>query len=352
MSSLQLTTMRRMLGVLTLLGIAYMTEEWHHTLSVWAYGRSSPERWYPYVCAAVAFVSAVPFLFGVMWRFFAGVCCVSLAAMYTIAPTTYHNNLYLLATFLFLFSVFGKSSALATLVRVQLAVVYVGSAIVKATHPLWGATGDAIRWLAFVRVPTLNRGVVNVLLQHLVTHRPVAMLFDAMTIVAELAVPLLLFSPRLRRTGLVVGVALHIFLQAWLFPQLFTFLMLWGYYLFVPCEDRAWAVRGSPSLASVYKRLDWLERTTWTPDTTLSVTSPDGKTWKGVLACSWLTVLSPALLITFAILSLLAPTCRNPLGLPRDVLEEMFLFAWALPWTAVFMVTSRPDTTVITHSTT
>jgi hypothetical protein len=350
MSSLQLTTMRRMLGVLTLLGIAYMTDEWHHTLNVWAYGRPSPERWYPYVYCAAAFVSAMLFTLGVMWRLFAGVCCLSLAAMYAIAPTTYHNNLYLLATFLFLFSVFGKSSVLATLVRTQLAVVYVGSAIVKATHPLWGATGDAIRWLAFVRVPTLNRGFVNVLLQQVVVHRPVAMLFDAMTIVTELAVPLLLFSPRLRRTGLVVGVALHVFLQAWLFPQLFTFLMLWGYYLFVASEDRAWVVCGSPSLAHVYKRLDWFERTTWTSDVAFSITSPDGNTWKGVLAFLWLTVLSPATLILFATLSLLAPTYRNPMGLSRDVLEEVLLFAWALPWTAMFMVTSRPDTAVITPS--
>jgi hypothetical protein len=203
---------------------------------------------------------------------------------------------------------------------------------------MWRGTGGVIRWLAEVRVPEINQGLVNPLLRPMLTHKGVASALDVGVMVAEVIIPLMLFSRRLRRVGLAFGVTLHGFMQAWLFPQLFTFLMLWGYYAFVPSGDHAWRVTYAPAsafdatLARVYPRLDWMGRTVWAPGASLTLCDPQGNMREGVAALRWLTVLTPVTLLTFAVLSLAAPGMRQVFTVPRDALENVALFAWATLW--------------------
>lgn len=346
------------LGLLAVLGVQYMGDEWSATIAVWAHGRSPfALAVAPRLLVALAGVGALLFALGVGWRAAAVVFCASLAALYALAPVAYHNNLYLLWLFVLLTLVAGApryspralvlgdeppahTALFPRLVRWQVAIVYVGSVLVKATHPFWQGTGGVIRWLTLERVPVLNRGLLNPLLQPVFAHPAASAALDAGVMGAELIVPLMLFAPRLRRAGFAAGVALHAFMQEWLYPQLFTFLMLWGYYAFAPASDRAWRVSYDPGvpfdagLARLYPRLDWLGRTRWepAPGGALALTSPEGERRAGVAALRGLMVLTPATLVAFATLALAAPGTRQVLTLPRDAVENLVVLAWASLW--------------------
>lgn len=334
-----------------------MSHEWSDSLAVWSYGRANTlATAAPYACIAIAGACAVAFTLGLRWRLAGAVLCASMAAAYALAPVTYHNNLYLLWLLVLLTLIaapiayaprallhqeatFANHTALfPRLVQWQVAIVYVGSVLVKATHPMWRGTGGVIRWLAEVRLPEINQGLVNPLLRPVLTLRGVAPALDLGVMVAEVVIPLMLFSVRFRRVGLACGVMLHGFMQAWLSPQLFTFLMLWGYYAFVPAGDRAWRVTYVPSsafdaaLARVYPRLDWMGRTAWAPGATLTLADPQGTTHEGVAALRWLTVLTPVTVLSFATMALAAPGMRQAFIVPREALENVALFAWASLW--------------------
>lgn len=350
-------SMHLSLGCLAALGLQHMGYEWSDSLAVWSYGRESSLRVLaPYVCLALAGASAIAFALGPRWRLAGVTLCAALAAAYALAPVTYHNNLYLL-WLLVLLTVIASPAAYAPrallragatftdhtalfprLVQWQVAIVYVGSVFVKATHPMWHGTGGVIRWLAEVRVPEINQGLVNPILRPVLMHEGISSALDVGVMGVEVLVPLMLFSPRLRRVGIACGVMLHGFMQAWLYPQLFTFLMLWGYYAFVPSGDRAWRVTYAPAsafdaaLARAYAKLDWMGRTTWTPGASLTLTDARGTVREGVAALRWLMVLTPVTLLAFAALSLAAPGMRQVFTVPRDAIENVVLFTWASLW--------------------
>jgi hypothetical protein len=350
-------SMHLSLGCLAVLGLQHMGQEWSDSLAVWSYGRdASLGALAPYACIALSGVSAIAFALGLRWRLAGATLCASMAAAYVLAPVTYHNNLYLLWLLVLLTvttapvayvprALLREATTLPDhialfprLVQWQVAIVYVGSVFVKATHPMWHGTGGVIRWLAGVRVPEINQGLVNPILRPVLMHRGIASALDVAVMVAEMIIPLMLFSTRLRRTGFACGVVLHGFMQAWLYPQLFTFLMLWGYYAFVPSGDRAWRVTYVPAsafdaaLARVYPKLDWMGRTTWAPGPSLTLTDAQGTVRGGVTALRWLMVLTPVTLLAFATLSLAAPGTRQMFTVPRDAIENVVLLAWASLW--------------------
>ncbi len=344
------------LGALAVMGFQYMSWEWSETLAVWSLGReATPLALAPRACIVIAGLASVAFALGRRWRLAGAVVCASMAAAYAVAPVTYHNNLYVLWLLVLLTVIAAPaeydpaglvrgdepppSTALyPKLVQWQVAIVYVGSVLVKATHPMWSGTGAVIRWLATVRVPETGHGVVGPLVRPLLAHPTVSVALDVAVMGAEVIVPLMLFAPRLRRAGIAAGVMLHGFMQMWLSPQLFTFLMLWGYYAFVPAGDRAYRVTYAPAspfdawLARWYPRLDWLARTEWTPGDALTLTDRDGAVRTGVAALRWLSVLTPATLLAFAALSLMAPGTRQVLTVPREAVENVALLAWASLW--------------------
>lgn len=345
------------LGCIAVLGLQGLSHEWSDSLAVWSYGRALSLRTLtPHVCIALAGLASIAFTLGWRWRLAAVTVCTSMALAYAVAPVTYHNNLYVLWLMVLLTLVASPRayhpSALFTdgpepashdalfpmLVRWQVAIVYVGSVLVKLTHPMWQGTGSLVRWLATVRVPELSDGLVNPIVRPLLSHPTIASVADIVTEGAEVIVPLMLFAPRLRRVGIACGIALHGFMQAWLSPQLFGFLMLWGYYAFVPAGDRSWAVTWAPTsafdarLVSLYRRIDWMGRTTWREGDALTLTDADGARYEGVAALRMLSVLTPVTLLSFATMSLAAPGMRQVFTLAREPIENVALFAWASLW--------------------
>ncbi len=239
MSERQHDALRRSLGALSLLGVEHMRGEWSASLAVWSYGRE-PSWPPPSPTPSSRSRAGAPLAFtlGWRWRLAGGVFCASLAGLYGLAPVTYHNNLYLLWLLVLLAVLTGgrwKGDGLfAAAVRWQVAFVYLASVVVKLSHPFWQGSGGVIRWLAAERVPMIHDGVVNPILQPLLVRPDVSALIDHATMAVEVAVPVMLLRPRWRRAGFALGVALHWGFQLWLHPQLFTFLMLWGYFAFAP----------------------------------------------------------------------------------------------------------------------
>ncbi len=351
------TAMHFTLGILAALGMQNLSGEWTDTLSIWSYGLEPSIRTIaPRVCIAIAGLAALAFTVGWRWRLAGLTLCASMATAYAIAPVTYHNNLYVLWLMVLLTVIaapreydprelFGDgepqrehTSLMPRLVQWQIAIVYIGSVFVKATHPMWQGTGGLIRWLAAVRVPEISDGFINPIVRPLFTIPLVASVGDIVTEGGEVIIPLMLFVPRLRRVGIACGVALHLFMQVWLSPQLFGFLMMWGYYAFVPAGDRSWQVTWSPesrfdrALAALYRRIDWRARTVWREGETLTLTDAGGERYEGVAALRTLTVLTPATLMTFAAMVLLAPGMRQVLTIPREIVESVVLLSWASLW--------------------
>jgi hypothetical protein len=198
------------------------------------------------------------------------------------------------------------------LVRTQLQVVYLGSVLVKLTHPWWSGTGQVLRWAATVRQPSLHHGWWNAALAPFVSVPWVASLVDVGVTAGEATLPLFLVSPRWRGAALAAGALLHCAMQEWLFPQLFSFLMLLGYFAFGPVGDRAWSVRWDPgtrwasALGAWGERLDWLGRARWeaAAGAALRVTDPAGRALEGPLAVALLAPLTPATVLVYALLAL------------------------------------------------
>jgi hypothetical protein len=256
---------------------------------------------------------------------------------------TYHNNLYALWLFVLAAVLTGGSSfaqhgAFQSLVRWQVVWVYLASVAVKLVHPLWQGTGATMQWLAFERVPASSQGFVNALVAPLLAHDRIASLLDATTLITEATVALLLVAPRWRRIGLVLGVVMHTFMQLWLSPQLFTFLMLWGYYAFVPSNDRTWTLTHAPSsrfdtaVVTLTTHLDVLGRVAIVDGDALTLTPPTQRTVRGARALVMLAALSPYGPVAFACLALLAPGMRQVCTMPRDALEQIAVLLWASAW--------------------
>jgi hypothetical protein len=211
-------------------------------------------------------------------------------------------------------------------------VVYLGSVLVKLTHPWWGGSGQVLRWAATVRQPALHHGWWNTALAPGLSLPGVASLVDLAVTAGEATLPLLLVSPRLRPWALPAGALLHVAMQEWLFPQLFSFLMLLGYYAFGPVGDRAWRVRWDPEhpwarvVGALGARLDWLGRARWEPSAgaSLVVTDPAGRGLQGPLGVALLAPLTPVTVLVYALLGLGAP---GRLAAVREPLENTLVTA-------------------------
>ncbi len=330
MSERQHDALRRSLGALAFLGVEHMRGEWRASLAVWSYGREP--SWHaalPYGLVALAGGSALAFALGWRWRAAGALFCASLAGLYGLAPVTYHNNLYLLWLLIALAVITGgrwKGDGLfARLIRWQVAFVYLASVVVKLSHPFWQGSGGVIRWLAAERVPMIHDGVVNPLLQPLLVRPDVSALVDHATMVVEVAIPVMLLRPRWRRAGFALGVALHWGFQMWLHPQLFTFLMLWGYFAFVPTDDRTWIVTAPPTVARGLTRLDWLGRADVRDGEALVVTTPAARTLHGLAAMGALATLTPVAVLVVAACALALPEVQHIGGVSRAAVEEVAL---------------------------
>jgi hypothetical protein len=347
-----------MFGWLLVLGLLHVSEEWSDVIAVWAIGRDPLVAFAPRALVALSALGALALFVGWRGRLAAAVVCASLAALYAWLPVVYHNNTYLAWLMALALGVAGHPeyrlawiarpardpspyvALLPRLVQWQVAIVYVMSVAVKSAHPWWQGTGQVIQWITRERAPASSNGLVNMIVHPALMNLRVASALDVMTMGLEVVVPLMLFTAKWRRTALVLGVMLHTFMQEWLFPQLFTFLMLWGYYAFVPAGDRAWRVRYSPAssvdraLAKVYPYLDWRARTRWEPsdDGDLTLTSPDGKESRGARVLALLTVLSPVTLMAWATFSLPMPHARTVFTLPRDAVENVVILALGSLW--------------------
>ncbi|MFO0605520.1 MAG: hypothetical protein U0324_20225 [Polyangiales bacterium] len=332
MSERQHDAMRRSLGALALLGVEFIRAEWADSLAVWSYGREP--SWLggaAWGLVALAGGAAAAVALGWRWRVAGALFCASMAGLYALAPVTYHNNLYLLTLLMLLAVLTGgrwkADGAFAWLVRWQVAFVYLASVVVKLSHPFWQGSGGVIRWLALERVPLAHDGIVNPFLRRWLVRPDVSSFLDHATMVVEVAIPVMLYVPRWRVAGFALGFTLHWAFQAWLHPQLFTFLMLWGYFAFAPADDRAWAVEAPARLAPYIERLDWLGRAAVREGPSLVVTTPAGRPLRGLAAIRALASLTPATVPAVAAFALVAPEVKRVGGVSRAAVEEAGLLA-------------------------
>lgn len=342
-----LRALRTGTGALALLGLLHAEAEWSPRLSLYAVGREGLSARIPWALWACALLASVGVTLGRAPRLSALVFCVSLAALHALAPQVYHNNYYVLWLFVLITALeptdgprapweTGTSSAVTNLVprllQAQIALIYWLSVLAKLAHPWWREGGAVVRWIVTERVPNSGvQGIVNPLLSPALSVPALAAAAQTAILGVELLLPFMLFSRRWRRVGFAVGATMHTVMQEWLFPQLFTFLMLLGYYAFAPADDRAWTLRLNPShplharLARALPALDWLARVRLetSPGAALALTGPSGSTRRGVPALWWLAALCPASVLAYAGFALIAPELGAVAGVPRATLENL-----------------------------
>lgn len=328
--------MQSTLSGLFLIGVLHATREWGDAIAVWSFGRE-PSWWAraPWAMVAALVACAVALLVGWRTRVVAVASSALLLALMTAVPSTYHNNYYLLSLMLLLLALaphpayrlgwfLGDAPARQTglfprMVQAQLAVVYLGSVLVKLSHPWWQGTGTVIRWAATVRVPPTHT-LLNVAIGPLLAHPTVAAVADVVVTGVETALPLALLTPRWRRVGVCVGVVMHVFMHEWLFPQLFTMLMLWGYLSFSPAGARDLAV--APFAGERANR--WLRAVDWYGR--FEVTDrPDAR--RGLARVRALVLFTPLGLMSYALFALAFPSVTHVGPLARTALENAVVLA-------------------------
>jgi hypothetical protein len=322
----------RGVGALLLLAAHHAAVEYRPAFALWAIGR--PRPWAPAAALLALHALALAMLLSRRPRLAAGAAAAVIAALYAAVPATYHNNHYLLFVLLGLVAL--ARVDLARFVRWQLALVYLTSVAVKLAHPWWGGSGEVIRWLATTRTVESNPGaLLPRLLGPLLSSPLPSRLAEVGVTALEAALPLALAWPRSRRAALAVGVALHVTMQEWLFPQLFTFLMLLGYFAWSPAGDRAWTAeppRGaSPDRAArALRHLDPLRRVALAPPSDRdrwSLTNPAGRRFEGAAAALRFALITPHAVVAYATLALVLPEVRAFGPIPRDAVENVVVAA-------------------------
>ena len=336
------TSLRTGTAALAVLGLTHASAEWRPRLALYRVGRGPWEGAAPYALWALALGCAVLLLFNRAPRASALGCCAALAALHALAPQLYHNNYYVLWLYLAALALEAPrgaavSSLVPRIVQVQVALVYALSVVAKLAHPWWREGGAVVRWIVTERVPNSGVvGVINPALGPALRVPALAAATQAGMMALELLLPVMLFRTRWRRAAFVIGAVMHALMQEWLFPQLFTFLMLLGYYAFAPAEDRGWTLTLDPSraahgaLARALPSLDWRARVRLVEDhtaETLTLTDPAGITRAGVGALWMLAVLCPATVVGYAALALLAPGVTSVAGVPRTLVENLVVIA-------------------------
>ena len=230
----------RGLAALLLLGAHHASIEYRPAFALWSIGRPSPWSWAPQSALFALQLLALAMLLSRWTRAAAAAACAVIAALYATVPATYHNNHYLLWLLLLLVAIAPTGAAarvdLSRALRWQLSLVYLSSVVVKLAHPWWRGTGSIIRWLATTRAPEANPdALLSRALSPLLSIPWTSQVAELSVTALEVALPLGLLLPRTRTLCVFVGVLLHISMQEWLFPQLFTFLMLLGYFAWSPC---------------------------------------------------------------------------------------------------------------------
>lgn len=337
-------SLRAATGALALLGLLHAEGEWRPRLALFAVGLDARAAAAPYAMWSVATIAAVGVMLGRAPRSSALLLCASLAGIHALAPQVYHNNYYVLWLMVAITALDGPelhrgpwdveegpptSALVPRLVQVQVALIYWLSVVAKVAHPWWREGGAVVRWIVTERVPSSGvRGIVNPLLAPALSVPAFAAAAQSGILCLEALLPLMLFSRRWRSTGIVLGAAMHVVMQEWLFPQLFTFLMLLGYFAFVPVGDRGWTVALSDTngrLARALPRLDWLARVRVVRGGRrgLTLRSPEGRLRTGIVGWVRLATLSPVSVVGYAVLALLAPGVSSICGLPRASLENL-----------------------------
>lgn len=339
------------LGALGLVGVVHaLAREWPAVFALYAVGRDTPAAALPWALGAALLVSLAAFLHGRFARLGAVSFVLTAAALHAAVASTYHNNYYLLVWAVGLAAAFGDPAyrlarlvrgdvpaedgvtgrTLVRLVRALVAVVYLFSVVVKLSHPWWRGSGQVIVWLATVRAPSLDPGLVQAALGPVLRAPALARAAEWAVMLTEVALPFALASRRthIRAGAFAVGVAMHTVMHAWLFPQLFTFLMLALYGAWVPVGDRARSLVLDPArplharLARWVPALDWSSRLhIVSAPGPLRLRGPDAATeHRGPAA--WMGVLCrlPGGLLLWATLSLALPDTLY--GAPRALVDN------------------------------
>lgn len=281
------------------------------------------------------YAAAMGLLVGFLPRLSAAFLALSGAYVFMLDEMHYshHVQFHLLLLFLLAFSrdrlplprLMRPAAAEATcpawperLIRLQVVIIFVFTALDKAFSPAWGLSGARIsvldlkhygrslRWLE-----TIHRALVF----------RVPALFSIATILVEFAIPLALLVRRLR--PLVVGllVLFAVYLEFAVEQNYFAWDMLAAALVFLPAGDRSYAVQWNGServrsvLSAILLRLDWLRRMrhvealkpaprrlTWLRPP-LELIAPIGRRLSGWVAVAWLILLMAPPLYVFASLA-------------------------------------------------
>ncbi len=337
------------LATLLLLAAQHGAFECRPAFALWAIDRRLPWSLFPPLAMLAVQALALAMLLSRWPRACAAAACALLVALYATVPATYHNNYYLLFLLLLLVAIAPTNPAapidLARIVRWQLTLVYLSSAVVKLGHPWWRGSGTILRWLATTRAPEANPDALLFrVLSPLLSEQFPARLAELAVTTLELALPLGLANRRTRHLAVGVGVLLHLFMQEWLFPQLFTFLMLLGYFAWSPADDQAWTMT-LPGGAAAPGRLgrflafaDPLRRLAVIDGARWSLTDPMGRRFHGIWVPIRLCVISPHIVIAYAALALLFPEVRAIGPIARDALENVLVGVFVLALVASSLV--------------
>lgn len=311
-------TFQRMTGVWTMLATVAALLDHRDRLLIWSIGRPAWVAQTPYALAGVLIVCGAAMALR-RAAFVAGLCAfATMATLNGMLPFAYHNNHYLLSLFVVIVTLGNRwpdTAWTARMLRLQLATVYLVSVVVKLCHPWWSGTGRVIAWAVDHHAPASN-GWFNTVIGAALQLPHVPALTDTTITTVEAMLPFALFSRRWRGVALAVAIAMHCTMQEWLFPQMFTFLMLLGLHAFGPLDARTFRVRFRaevPSerwLSEFYPRIDWFERTAWEAGAALSITGSDGLLRSGADALRLLALLTPVPLAAYAAFALLLPLPR------------------------------------------
>jgi hypothetical protein len=197
--------------------------------------------------------------------------------------------------------------------QLQLAIIYVASGGSKLLDPDW-RSGVVIsdRITRFAAIP-LSAGIPHAVVE-LFCAPTVASVVAKLAIATELLLAVALFRPRLRACALWWGMMFHLTIEITSKVEIFTWLTLTLYLLFITPDVRAREIRFDPErhdlVAVVVRTLDWLGRFTLTPvpGAPLVVLDRDGTCATGL---EGLVLLTRALPIAF------------PLWLPLAALAKL-----------------------------
>lgn len=120
------------------------------------------------------------------------------------------------------------------LVGMQIAYVYLNSAVAKLSNPRWQngmALRDVLSSPVFAEWP------------HYVDNRAVIYFFTYMTLALELAFPVLVWWKRYRPWMLLWGIAFHAGIDATMIIPIFSSMMVVSYAAYLSDEETAWLVR-------------------------------------------------------------------------------------------------------------